>query len=230
MFQTLTNVQRGEAVPLLQYIDNCSGTLRVGLRCITYTVGWYNVGAGESISWRAFSNNDSHRPPRPHSTTVAPGLYGMKDLINLLEGAANVGSERIAISTNRVNGLLTLTVTDGWEVQITNGLLILLGLDDGRGGQWLDSGAYDGDRPVNFTTTKSLHMHLNQLNTTENTMDGAPSTLLTSIGVGCHAFGDIHTIRVEHPEYKRLECGTVNELKVEIREDSGEILKMTAFQ
>ena len=222
MFFMLTNVQSG-AVALQEPIDNRNGNLRVGLRSITYMVGWYNVGAGESISWRAPSNNESRRP-RPRSTTVAPGLYGIEDLIKLLEEAANDRSARIAISTNRLNGLLTLTVTNGWEVQITNGLLTLLCLDDGRGGRWLDSEAYDGDRPVNFTTTKSLHVHLNQLNTTKKFVDSAQSTLLTSVGIGRHAFGDIHTVSIPNPEFKRLCGGTLVELKVEIREDSGELL------
>ena len=106
MFQTLTNVQSEEAVPLLVPIENHNSNLWVGLCTITYTVGWYNVEPGETFSWRASSNNESHWPTSPHSTTVAPGLYGIEDLINLLEGAANVRSERIAISTNRVNGYL----------------------------------------------------------------------------------------------------------------------------
>jgi len=52
MFHTLTNVQDGAAVPLQQPINNQNGTLRVGLRSITYTVGWFNVGPQEAISWR----------------------------------------------------------------------------------------------------------------------------------------------------------------------------------
>ena len=80
----------------------------------------------------------------------------------------------------------------------------LLGLDDGHGGQWLDSGAYNVDCPVNFTTTKSLQVHQNQLNTMKNNMDSTQWTLLTSVGIGRHAFGDIHTICVEHAEYKCL--------------------------
>ena len=54
MFQVLTNVQTGEAVSLQQYIDNRNGDLTaglsVGLRSITYKVGWYKVNAGESFS------------------------------------------------------------------------------------------------------------------------------------------------------------------------------------
>ena len=65
MFLTLTNVQSGGAVSLLQYIDNRSGNVRVGLRSVTYTVGWYNVGARESISWRATLNNEIRQPPPP---------------------------------------------------------------------------------------------------------------------------------------------------------------------
>ena len=224
MFLTLTNVQSGGAVSLLQYIDNPSGNVRVGLRSDIYTIGWYNVGAGESISWQASPNNEARGPSTPRSTTVPPGLYGIEDLIKLLEEAANARSERVAISTNRVNGLLTLTVGNGWEVLLTDGLLMLSGLDNGFGGHWLDSGMYTGDRRVNFATTKSLQLHLIQLNTSKNALDGALSTLLAAIGTGRHAYGDIHTVSIPHPEFKRLCGGTVGELKVEIRDDSGELL------
>jgi len=53
MFQTLANVQSGEAIRLQQCIDNRGGNLRIGLRSITYTVGWNNIEDDESISWRA---------------------------------------------------------------------------------------------------------------------------------------------------------------------------------
>ena len=52
MFHTLTDVGEG-AVPLQQYIDNREGDLHVGLKSITFAMGWYNVEAGEAFSWRA---------------------------------------------------------------------------------------------------------------------------------------------------------------------------------
>ena len=52
-------------------------------------------------------------------------------------------------------------------------------------------------------------------------MDGARSTLLAVVGLGCHPFGDIHTVRIEHPEFKCLHDGTINELKVRIQDDTG---------
>ena len=50
MFLTLSNVQRGEAVPLQRYIDNRDGHLYVALKSITLTVGWYNIERGETFS------------------------------------------------------------------------------------------------------------------------------------------------------------------------------------
>jgi len=218
MFLTLTNVQSGGAVSLLQYIDNRAGNVRVGLRSVTYTVGWYNVGAGESISLRAAGDG------RSTTIEVPPGLYSLEILSKLFKDGVNAGLEKIAISANMVNGLITLTIGTGWEILLTDGLLQLLGLEDGLGGQWLDAGTYTGDRPVNFATMKTLRLHLEQLDTTHNAVDGGPSTLLAVIGLGRHAFGDISTIRIEHPEFKHLCAGTVGELKVVLRGDNGKIL------
>ena len=43
MYQTLTNVQSGEAIQLQQPIDNTEGDLYVGLKSINCTVKWYNL-------------------------------------------------------------------------------------------------------------------------------------------------------------------------------------------
>ena len=123
-----------------------------------------------------------------------------------------------------MNGLITLNVDRGWAIRLTDGILTLLGLDDGLGGEWLTAGNYTGDRPVNFAPTKMLHLYLEQINTTSNIVDGAPSSLLGVVGIECHAFGDIHTVRFEHPEFKCLRAGTVHELEVKIRDDTGQIL------
>ena len=212
MFFTLTNVQSGEAVSLLEPIDNRCCNLQVGLRSITYTVGWYNVSPGSAFSWREVGGSTSTVP-------IPPGLYGVEKLQEIIEESTNVVD--ITLSVSKENGLLGLTVGGNWEVLFTDGLLRLLGLDDGLGGQWLSAGVYTGDRPVNFARSKVLRLHLEQLNTTDNTMDGAPSTLLTSIGVGCHAHGDIETVRITRPEFKHLQAGTISELKVVVRDDTG---------
>lgn len=217
MYHTLTNVQSEGATPLQQYIDNRDGRLRVGLRSITFAVGWHNVGPKERFSWRSSGGGGAAQ-----TLNIPPGLYGFAQLKDVLEGASPNATHTLAVSG--VNGLITLTVANGWEVLLSDGLLSLLGLDDGLGEVWLDTGVYTGDRPINFAAKEVLRVHLEEINTTENIADGAPSTLLASIGVGCHAFGDIHTVRVEHPEYKRLRDGTVGELKITIRDETGKLI------
>ncbi len=186
---------------LQQYIDNRTGNLSVGLRSITYTVGWYNINAGESFSWRS-------------------DIYGFTQLKDLIEA----GSGNVTLEVSKVNGLITLTVGAGWEISLTDGLLFLLGLDDGLGGQWLNVGSYNGDRPVNFATMKVVRVHLEQINTIDNVVGGAPSTLLACVGIECHSFRDVHTVRVEHLEYKRLRNGSVGELKVTVRDETEKVI------
>ena len=203
MFHTLLDVQ--------QYIDNRDGHLYIDLKSITFAVGWYNIEKGETFSWRNTGGLEE-------TLNIPPGLYGFDRLKEVLEGVSSSPTHTLKVS--RVNGLITLTVASERGVLLSDGLLTLLGLDDGLGGVWLDAGVYTGDRPVNFATGQMLWIHLEEINTDENIVDGAPSTLLTSIGLGCHAFGDINTVRMECPEYKRLRDGTVGELKVSIRDAS----------
>ena len=70
MFHTLTNVQDGAAVPLQQPIDNQNDNMRVCLRSITYTVGWFNVGPQEAFSWRP-----SGKMEITGTIPFPPGLY-----------------------------------------------------------------------------------------------------------------------------------------------------------
>ena len=215
MFHTLSNVQRGEAIPLLRCIDNRDGRLAIGLRSITFAAGWYNIEKGEKFSWKSTRRGDLEPPEE--SLTIPPGLYGFDRLQEVLKEASHT------LTVCRENGLITLTVAPGWAILISDGLLGLLGLDDGLGGVWRDAGVYTGDRPVNFATRQMLWVHLEELNTSGNIADGAPSTLLACVGLGRHAFGDINTVRMECPEFKRLRDGTINEFKVSIRDANGKI-------
>ena len=52
-------------------------------------------------------------------------------------------------------------------------------------------------------------------------VNGAPSTLLANVGLGCHTF---HTLRFQHRDFKRLSHGNISELKITICDDTGKIL------
>lgn len=163
MFQTLSNVQSGEAIDLQQYVDNCDGCLHVGLHSITFTMGWFNIEIGESFSYR-------HIGGTTNTILIPFGLYSFTQLQDIIEGAGSSAE----LTVSKVNGLIILTVTSEWEVHLTDGLLNLLGLITQRvlnadgllhleqngslGGQWLDAGVYIGDRPlfVDFAKNKVL--------------------------------------------------------------------------
>ena len=195
--------------------SNRDGHLYIGLKLITFTVGWYNIERGETFSWRSTGGPEE-------TPNIPPGLYGFDRLKEVLEGASSSPTHTLAVS--RENGLITLTVAPERRILLSDGLLTLFGLDNGLGGVWLDAGVYSGDRPVNFATRQMLWVHLEEINAAENIVNGAPSTLLAGIGLGRHAFGDINTVRMECPEYKRLRDGTVGELKVSIRDASGKAI------
>ena len=211
MFHTLTNVQQGGATALQQYIDNRCGQLRVGLRSLVYTVGWWNVGAGESFSWRVDGGLAT-------MVQVTPGLYGFSMLQASIEAAPAA-----TLSVDPTNGIAALVVATGYEILLSDGILALLGLT----GQWLHAGTYRGDRPVDFTgALAALNIHLDQINSTFNIVNGASSNLLASIGgPACYyKFGDIRTVWIEHPEFKRLQEGAVSELKLTVRDGNGGIV------
>jgi len=96
----------------------------------------------------------------------------------------------------------------------------------------LEAGTYKGDRLVDFTGTKTLHVHLDQINTSENRLNGAPTTLpclvpAVSSGISIFTpshFGDINTVRFELPEFKHLQAGTLSKLKITIEDDRGRVL------
>ena len=46
---------------------------------------------------------------------------------------------------SRHDDIINLTVHVGWEIQLSDGILRLLGLDDGLGGHWLQQGTSRGD-------------------------------------------------------------------------------------
>jgi len=213
MFHTITNVQT--PIVLQQCIDNRNGGMLVGLRSVTYTVGWYNVGSEEMLSWRRSGSLEVEG-----SFELPSGFYRVSRLRDLMQRKAG---DYAAFRISSFTGLITLQVRAGWELCFTDGLLSLLNLDDGLQSTWLDSGTYKGDRAVNVGT-KTLRVYLHQLSTTANFVDGAPSTLLALIGLGNYSYGDTNTIRFVNPEFKHLIRTSISELKVTVCDDTDRII------
>ena len=152
--------------------------MSIGLQSVTYTVERENIESGQRFSWRRGARGNIT------SIDVRPGLYGFDKLQRIIVNEA-FGS----LTVHKENGLVNLSLANQHEVRMTDGLLNVLGLEDGTENWWLGPGIYIGDRPVNFANRKVLFTHLDQINTTYNTVDSSGSTPLASIGLGCHSHG-----------------------------------------
>ena len=62
-----------------------------------------------------------------NTANVTLGLYGITQIKDIVE----VGNSNNLLEVSKVNGLITLTIGAGQEFLFTDGLLSLLGLDDG---------------------------------------------------------------------------------------------------
>ena len=78
--------------------------------------------------------------------------------------------------------------------------------------------------PCRFAPIKMLWVHLGEINTTDNMVDGGPSTLLTCIKIRSCLFGDIKTISINHLEHEHLHDSLVWEWKITVWDETGELI------
>ena len=189
---------------LLQSIDNLGGSRQVAVRSFTYWVGWHNIENGEWISW----NQDGQEGK---TLSLTPGLYSYQ----LLEDTLTDAFTDLFMDVGKADGVVTFIIPEGARVMFSEGCARLLGLKDEG---WLGAGMYRGDEPVDFMPVKALHIYLDQLSTTENVMDGAPSQLLAVFLARCEPFGAAETFN-PRPEFKKLAAGAISELKVRVTDE-----------
>ena len=104
-------------------------------------------------------------------------------------------------------------------MKLTNDLRRTLGIDE-KG--WM-GGEYEGDRPAKILVHKWFHIYLDQLSTTSNLVDGAPSTLLAIVPAA--AAGGVVDINLARPMYKKLEAGHVHQLNLRVLDETGALVQ-----
>ena len=200
MFQSISNIEN--TINLQQYIDNRDGCKRVGLKSFTYTLGWYNI------------NDESIKINGGKPIQIPPGYYSFQQLVNVFE------RNKISLRVNKVNGKVILNTPR--EVKISIGLKDMLGFEWNR--RFNINEPIESVKTLDMTVIKSLYIHLDQLNSSYNYLDGSPSRVLAVIPIMNKQFGDIISVRFEHPEFKHLTHGTIPELKLEMKDVNNKII------
>ena len=200
MFQSISNIDN--TINLQQYIDNRDGCKRVGLKSFTYTLGWYNI------------NDESIKINGGKPIQIPPGYYSFQQLVNVFE------RNKISLRVNKVNGKVILNTPR--EVKISKGLKDMLGFEWNR--RFNINEPIESVKTLDMTVIKSLYIHLDQLNSSYNYLDGSPSRVLAVIPIMNKQFGDIISVRFEHPEFKHLTHGTIPELNLEMKDVNNKII------
>ena len=64
-----------------------------------------------------------------------------------------------------------------------------------------------------------MYVHLSDINESLNYHNGSLSDVLAVIPIENKSFGDIVTVRSQHPEFKRLKNGAITELKLVFKDE-----------
>ena len=119
-----------------------------------------------------------------------------------------------------MNGFIILEIPPNMEIELSSGILSLLGLKHGR----LTVGRHTGHKMVDIAKTKELRIFLDQINTTTNFCDGKPNTFLEIIPVSIKPFGKVVSCRFIFPILKKLINGCIIELSVRITDQNNTVL------
>jgi hypothetical protein len=208
MYHTISDINK--TINLQQYIDNKCGNKKIGLKSFTYTIGWYNLIDG-NIEIKT-------SPRKPVSHKITDGFYSLQDITEKLK------TFNIELTVNMQNGIVYILPEN--EIRISPSLLRMLGIEKR---DWI-RGLYTGDKPVDFAPYKQLYVHLEQLNSSSNFFDGAPSNILGIVPIENKSFGDIVHTHLSNPDYKQLAHGDISELSISVRDDNGKKINNNGFQ
>ena len=214
MHVTLTDIQNGEPV----YLTNVPAVgSDVAFSELTYYYLWHTIrGAG--------------RVSNEHTTVLVPdGYYNARELDE--EVFKPLGAK---LHLDTYTGLLQLT-TKNDNIVMSSELAKVLGFSQitfsaekmlFRNGLTRFSKPYTADEPHRLAVHREVYIHLAELSTSENLINGQPSTLLRSIPVEKEKRGAGRTISFQVLQYKRFEAGPISQLTISLRDSKGKRLPL----
>ena len=139
-------------------------------------------------------------------------------------------SDKFSIQLDRTTGKITLTVNPNFAIIFSAKLASVLSISStnvvtGTMSYYpgltltlmkFTAGTYTGAAAINLAPFKTINVMLDQLHTTTNIQNGAPSRVLDTLTVSSLSFREIVSIVREFPSYKLLSSGRVHNIKVYI--------------
>ena len=194
-----------EEVQIYNGIDNHSGKLYIALCEISYSVNWVNIS-------KKLKNNKLIEYGRPYE--IPDGYYDFCGLSKTIFKPRNITAE-----LNQANLLVTLSSEKNF--QLSENLATMLGFKTNI----FNIGKHTGVNPIKMTVNKSLYVHLNELNTNQNLLNGKPSTLLEIIPTNRSSYCERETKEYIAPRYKQLSKGFHESLNLTIKNKKGELVE-----
>jgi hypothetical protein len=190
--------------PIYNGIDNNSGQLYIGLCKISYSV------KGINISSKLFNNTikigGEGVGEKIETVKLQEGYYNFHTFANTVLKPINITAK-----LNHETSLVTLIIPAGKVVAMSINLATTLGFENNR----LKGGTHTGENPMKRF---DLYLHLNELNTTENLLNGKPSSLLEIISTNSLTYC---TKEYATPRFKQLSKGFFENLNFSIKNEYG---------
>lgn len=205
MYLTITDLND---VKIYNGINNQSGDLHVALCEISYSVNWINISKK--------LNNNRISEVGGKTIIIPDGYYNFCTLSKIAFEPLNITAE-----LNDANLFVTLKFPKAaTSYDISPNLKTMLGIITVK----TVGNTITGTKPINLGVNKSLYLYLNELNTTENLLNGKPSTLLEIISTERSSYCERETKEYISPRYKQLTKGFFENLNLSIKNEKDELI------
>ena len=214
-FITLTKLQNREPALLQTAIDNTCGKLNIALKSFHYEVGYHNLDP--SANWGRLGRE---------GFTLYGGMYTFEQMSRYLMESVPGLTLRLNIH-NRTE----LDIPDSFEgLALDKSIVHFLGLGSLPHTERVETFTYFypphkyvGYSQVKLLVHKWLYIYLDQLSTTSNIVDGAPSTLLAIVPAS--ATKGIINITPSNPMLKKLAAGHIHQLNLRVLDENDKVVQ-----
>jgi len=187
------------------------GPKKVAVHEIFYTIDWFNISVKKGNNWIKLNKK---------IITIEDGYYNACTLIKEV-----FEPNEIKGTLQDSNLRLTLTWKKDQSLEIEDQLADMLGLKDSKPTSDSSSRYLHGSHPVKMSVHKQLFLHLKELQSSDNFVNGSTSYLLRPLPVSSAPYMESVHVTFPNLQYKKLTEGYIHTLTPELRNEKGDIVE-----